>query len=202
MKIIVGISNRHAHLTQSQIDQLFGQGYQLTFFRQIKQPDEFASNEKIHVVGPKGQLRDVRIMGPARQTAQIEMTLTDARAIGVSAQVRVSAQVKDTAGIRLIGPVGEVLLEEGVIAAARHLHLTPKEAELLGLQEGQQVAVETEGERGVIFKHVLVRIDELFSLELHLDTDEANAAGVKNGDEVKLIKDWPLLSGQDQSQGR
>lgn len=202
MKITVGISNRHAHLTQSQIEQLFGKGYELTFFRKIKQPDEFVSKEKIHVVGPKGQLSDVRIMGPARETAQIEMTLTDARAIGVSAQVRVSAQVSHTAGVKLVGPMGEVMLEEGVIAAARHLHLTPKEAKQLNLHEGQYVAVETEGDRGVIFKHVLVRIDDLFSLELHLDTDEANAAQLNNGDEVKLVDLSPALSVQDQSQER
>ena len=189
MKITVGISNRHAHLTQEQIEVLFGEGYELTFFRKIKQPDEFVSNEKIDVVGPKGVLKGVRIMGPAREKAQVEMTLTNARAIGVEAQIRVSADVEGSSGIKLVGPAGEYQLGEGVIAAVRHLHMTPEEAELLGLAEGQRVAVETTGDRGVIFKNVIVRIDELFSLEFHIDTDEANAAGLKGGDEVKLIKE-------------
>lgn len=187
MKITVGISNRHAHLTREQIEILFGKNYELTFFRKIKQPDEFVSNEKIDVKGPKGVLKDVRILGPARETAQIEMTLTNAREIGVEAEIRLSSDVEGTSGVTLIGPEGEVRLEKGVIAAVRHLHMTPEEAEKLGLHAGQRVSVETEGERGIIFKNVVVRIDELFSLELHLDTDEANAAGLKNGDEVKLI---------------
>jgi putative phosphotransacetylase len=187
MKITVGISNKHAHLTQEQIETLFGKGYELTFSRRIKQPDEFVSSEKIDVVGPKGILKNVRILGPAREKGQIEMTLTNARAIGVEAQIRVSADVEGSSGIRLVGPEGEVQMKEGVIAAVRHLHMTPDEAEHLGLCAGQRVAVETEGDRGVIFKNVIVRVDELFSLEFHVDTDEANAAGLKNGDEVKLI---------------
>ena len=188
MKITVGISNRHAHLTQDQIEALFGKGYELTFYKNIKQPDEFVSNERIDVAGPRGILKGVRIMGPAREKAQIEMTLTNARDIGVEAQIRVSAQVAGTSGVRLIGPKGEYELAEGVIAAVRHLHMTPQEAEVLGLYEGQIVAIEAGADRAVIFKNVIVRIDELFSLELHLDTDEANAAGLKNGDEVRLVK--------------
>jgi len=186
-KITVGISNKHAHLTQEQIEKLFGEGYQLTFFRKIKQPDEFVSNEKIQVVGPKGTLKDVRIMGPAREKAQIEMTLTNARDIGVHASIRVSADVEKTAGVKLVGPVGEVELEEGVIAALRHLHMTQEEAAQMGLKDRQKVAVETMGERGVIFKNVIVRIDPLFSLEFHIDTDEANGAGLNPGDEVFLV---------------
>lgn len=188
MKITVGISNRHAHLTQEQIEALFGQGYQLTFYRNIKQPDEFVSKEKIDVVGPKGTLKGVRILGPAREKAQIEMTLTNAREIGVEAMIRVSTHVEGSQGVTLVGPAGTYELPEGVIAAVRHLHMTPEEARALNLEEGQWVAVETTGDRGVIFKNVIVRIDELFSLELHVDTDEANAAGLKNGDEVKLLR--------------
>lgn len=187
MKITVGISNKHAHLTQEQIEALFGKGYELTFFREIKQPDEFVSNEKIDVQGPKGVLKGVRIMGPARETAQVEMTLTNAREIGVEAQIRLSSHVKGSSGVKLIGPAGEVDLKEGVIAAVRHLHLNPEEARSLGLREGQRVAIETEGDRSVIFKNVAVRIDDLFSLEFHIDTDEANAAGLRHGDEVKLL---------------
>ena len=127
-------------------------------------------------------------MGPARETAQIEMPLTDARNIGVEAQIRISTDVEGSSGVTLVGPMGEYELKEGVIAAIRHLHMTPEDAERLGLAEGQKVAVETFGERGVIFKNVVVRIDELFSLEVHLDTDEATGAGLKNGDEVMLLQ--------------
>lgn len=187
LKITVGVSNKHAHLTQEQIEVLFGEGFELTFFRKIKQPDEFVSNEKIQVVGPKGSLRDVRIMGPERAKAQIEMTLTNAREIGVHAAVRVSADVEKTDGVKLVGPKGDVDLKEGVIASVRHLHMTPEEAELLGLKDRQRVSIETMGERGVIFKNVIVRIDPLFSLEFHIDTDEANGAGLNSGDEVFLV---------------
>lgn len=187
MKITVGISNHHAHLTQEQIDVLFGTGYELTFFRKIKQPDEFVSNEKIDVIGPRGTLKGVRILGPTREKAQIEMTLTDAREIGVEAMIRVSSHVEGSKGVTLVGPAGNYQLEEGVIAAVRHLHMTPQEAQTLGLKENQWVSIETNGDRAVIFKNVIVRIDPLFSLELHLDTDEANAAGLKNGDEVTLL---------------
>jgi len=187
LKIIVGISNIHAHLTQEQIETLFGKGYELTFFRKIKQPDEFVSNEKIDVQGPKGTLKDVRILGPARKTAQIEMTLTNARKIGVEAKIRMSSDVKGSSGVKLIGPVGEIQLKEGVIAALRHLHMNHDEAKKLALHEGQRVEIETTGDRSMIFKNVVVRVDNLFSLEFHIDTDEANAAGLKNGDEVKLI---------------
>jgi len=187
LKIPVGISNRHAHLTQKEIEALFGEGYQLTFFRKIKQPDEFVSNEKILVVGPKGSLRDVRIMGPPRAKSQIEMTLTNAKDIGVRANIRVSADVENTEGVKLVGPKGEVDLKKGVIAAFRHLHMTPEEAEQLKLKDRQQVNIETKGERGVIFKNVIVRIDPLYSLEFHIDTDEANGAGVNPDDEVFLV---------------
>lgn len=188
MKITVGISNHHAHLTKEQIEVLFGKGYELTFFRKIKQPDEFVSNEKIDVIGPKSTLKGVRILGPAREKAQIEMTLTDAREIGVEAMIRVSSHVEGSSGVTLVGPAGSYVLKEGVIAAVRHLHMTPQEAQTLGLKENQWVSIETTGDRAVIFKNVIVRIDDLFSLELHLDTDEANAAGLKNGDEVTLIR--------------
>jgi putative phosphotransacetylase len=190
MKITVGISNRHAHLTQEQIEILFGKGYALTFFRKIKQPDEFASNERIDVIGPRGALKGVRIMGPAREKAQVEIPLTKAREIGVEAQIRASADVAGSSGVKLVGPAGACRLEEGVIAAARHLHMSPAEAERLGLRAGQRIAVETGGDRGLVFKNVLVRIDDLFSLEFHIDTDEANAAGLNSGDEVKLAGEW------------
>jgi len=187
MKISIGISNVHAHLTQEQIDTLFGQGYKLTFLKGTSQLDEYVTNETIDVVGPKGTLKGVRIVGPARGRAQVEITLTKAREIGVEAQIRFSTDTDGTSGIKLVGPVGEMNLDEGVIAAARHIHIPPNAADQLGLKAGQKVSVETTGDRAVIFKNVTIRIDELFTLEMHLDTDEANAAGLKKGDSAELI---------------
>jgi putative phosphotransacetylase len=175
------------HLTQELIDILFGKGYELTLLRKIRQHDDFVSNETVDVAGPKGVLKNVRVVGPAREKAQVEITLTKAREIGVVAEVRFSADVENTSGVRLIGPAGQADLKEGLIAAARHLHVSPEQADALGLKEGQKVAVEAGGDRAVIFKNICVRIDEDFDLELHLDTDEANAAGLKKGDLVELL---------------
>lgn len=187
VKIKVGISNRHAHLTQSQIEQLFGKDFALTFHRNIRQNDEFVSGQAIDVTGPKGTLKNVRILGPARDEAQVEISLTDARKIGIDAQVRLSAQLNGTPGAKLTGPEGEVVLERGIIAAARHLHISPEEAVSMNLSEGQTVCVETSGARSLIFKNVIVRIDKLYAAELHIDADEANAAGLTHGDEAEII---------------
>ncbi len=183
----VGISNTHAHLTQEQIEQLFGKGFSLTFLRNIRQNDEFVSDQAVDVEGPKGTLKKVRILGPARDQAQVEVSLTNARKLGVDAEVRLSENVAGTPGAKLIGPAGETVMEQGVIVAARHLHISPDEAAAIGLKEGQLVYAEAAGARGLVFKNIVVRIDELYTAELHLDTDEANAAGLKHGDEVELI---------------
>lgn len=187
MKITVGVSNKHAHLTRKQLDILFGTDYELTFLRGIKQRDEFVSNAQIDVEGPKGILKGVRVVGPLRENAQLEMTLTNAREIGIEILVRNSQDLEGTTGaVKLIGPAGTCTMDNGIIAARRHLHLNPEEAEMLCLNEGDEICVETVGPRSVIFNNVLVRINELFSLELHLDTDEANAAGLKHGDSLIL----------------
>jgi len=183
----VGCSNRHAHLTREVIWQLFGTGHELTFFRNIRQLDEFVSSEKIGVRGPSGTLEGVRVMGPVRETAQVEMSVSDARKIGVASNIRMSGNTAGTSGIRLIGPAGVTVLKEGVIMPARHIHAGPIEAEALGLSEGQVVSVRTAGARSVIFQNVTVRIDPLFVLELHLDTDEFNAAGLVKGDYAELL---------------
>lgn len=185
--ISVGVSNKHAHLTRDQIDVLFGEGYQLTFLRNIQQPDEFVSNETISVEGPKGTLYGIRVMGPEREKAQIELTLTSAISIGIDPVVRISMDVENTPPIKLIGPNAVYDLKEGVITAMRHLHMTPEEAEELHLTESQHVMIESEGIRGLVFKNVMVRIDPMFSLEFHIDTDEANSAGLKTGDQVYLV---------------
>lgn len=187
MKVKVGISNTHAHLTQWQIEQLFGKGFTLTFYRNIRQNDEFVSNQTIDVAGPKGTLKNVRILGPAREQAQVEISLTNARKLGIDAEVRLSENVDGTPGAKLIGPEGEVMLEHGIIVAARHLHISPEEAAPVNLKESQSICAEAAGPRNLVFKNIIVRIDELYTAELHLDTDEANAAGLKNGDEMEII---------------
>lgn len=187
MKVKVGVSNTHAHLTQDHIETLFGKGFTLTFYRNIRQNDEFVSNQTIDVEGPKGTLKNVRILGPARECAQVEVSLTNARKLGVDAEVRLSENVEETPGAKLIGPEGETYMEQGIIVAARHLHISPEEAAVMNLKEGQTVCAEAPGPRGLIFKNIVVRIDELYAAELHLDTDEANAAGLKHGDEVEII---------------
>ncbi|HWQ80116.1 MAG TPA: phosphate propanoyltransferase [Anaerovoracaceae bacterium] len=187
MKVKVGVSNTHAHLTQDQIEKLFGKGFSLTFFRNIRQNDEFVSNQTIDVEGPKGTLKNVRILGPAKDQAQVEVSLTNARKLGVDTEVRLSTKVEDTPGAKLIGPEGETVMEQGIIVAARHLHISPEEAAAMNLKEGQTVCAEATGARGLTFRNIVVRIDELYAAELHLDTDEANAAGLKHGDEVALI---------------
>jgi putative phosphotransacetylase len=187
MKVKVGISNAHAHLTQAQIETLFGEGFALTFCRNIRQKDEFVSHQAVDVKGPKGTLARVRILGPARAAAQVELSLTNARRLGLDAEVRLSSDVAGTPGATLIGPKGEVVMEQGVVAAARHLHISPAEAASAGLVEGSRVCAEAFGVRGLVFRNIVVRVDELYSAELHLDTDEANAAGLKHGDEVELV---------------
>ncbi len=187
MKVKVGISNTHAHLTQEQIEKLFGKGFALTFYRNIRQNDEFVSNQAIDVAGPKGTLKNVRILGPAREQAQVEVSLTNARKLGIDAEVRLSENVEGTPGAKLIGPEGEVMLEQGIIAAARHLHIAPEEAASINLKEGQTICAEAFGVRNLIFKNIIVRIDDLYRAELHIDTDEANAAGLKNGDEAEIL---------------
>ena len=187
MKVKVGISNTHAHLTQEQIEILFGKGFTLTFYRNIRQNDEFVSGQTIDVEGPKGTLNNVRILGPAREQAQVEISLTNARKLGIEAEVRLSENVYGTPGAKLIGPEGEVVLDQGIIAAARHLHISPLEAASMNLKEGQMICAEVPGPRNLVFKNIVVRIDQQYTAELHLDTDEANAAKLEKGDEVEIF---------------
>jgi len=182
----VGLSNKHCHLSQKDIDVLFGEGYQLTKFKDLKQPGQFACEEKIQVVGPKGSF-NMRVLGPARPSSQIEISVTDGFSIGVVAPVRNSGDLADSPGVKMVGPKGEVVLEEGVIAAARHIHMHTSEGEKFGLVDRQMVSVKVEGPRGLTFDNVLVRVHPEFALEFHADIDEGNAAGLKNGDTVEII---------------
>ncbi len=184
--IPVGISNRHVHVSQADLETLFGPGYQLTELRPLSQPGQFAAQEVVTLVGSKGQIAKVRILGPARPVTQVEISQTDAIKLGVSAPVRDSGDLEGSPGLTLVGPHGAVTLEQGVILACRHIHMTPADAEHFGVQDKQRVDIKTFGERAVVFEDVLVRVSATYALELHLDTDEANAALLRNGEYVRL----------------
>ena len=178
-KIMVEVSARHIHLSQEHLEALFGKGYELTPKKDLSQPGQFACEERVTVVGSKKELAGVSILGPVRPDTQVELSLTDARSIGVAAPVRESGDVKGSGSCKLVGPCGEVELKEGVIAAKRHLHLTPEDAAKFGLEDCQVVKVQinTDG-RSLIFGDVVARVSPKYAAAMHIDTDESNAAGI------------------------
>jgi putative phosphotransacetylase len=174
----VSVSARHCHLTADHLRALFGPDHPLTKQKDLSQPGQFAAEEKVTLVGPRGQI-DVRVLGPERKQTQIEITKTEARALGVNdVPVRLSGDLEASPGVRLVGPAGTIDLQEGMIVAERHLHASPTEAKRLGLRNGQSLSVRVGGKRGVTFGGIKVRVDPHYKLDLHLDTDEANAARV------------------------
>ncbi|NLY91687.1 MAG: phosphate propanoyltransferase [Firmicutes bacterium] len=188
IQVPVGVSNRHVHLTQEDLETLFGTGYHLTVKKELSQPGQFAAEETVNLIGPKRSIPNVRILGPVRPQTQVEISLTDSFTLGVTAPVRDSGNLKDTPGIIIEGPKGRIEIKEGVIVAQRHLHLHDSEAEELGLKDQDYIQVKADGIRGLIFDQVLVRVGPKYKKDLHLDIDEANAAGLKNGDLVTIIK--------------
>jgi putative phosphotransacetylase len=193
--IPVGISNRHVHVSQADLEILFGSGYSLNALRPLSQPGQFAAQEVVTLVGPKGRLEKVRILGPARPVTQVEISQTDAIRLGISAPVRDSGDLEGSPGVTIIGPAGQVTLFHGVILACRHIHMAPRDAEGFGVRDKERVDIKTFGERAVVFEDVLVRVSESYALELHLDTDEANAALLRNGEFVRLrVRDKSALA--------
>ena len=177
--VLAEISARHVHLSNEHLAVLFGEGYQLTNKKDLSQPGQFACEERVTVVGPKRELKNVSILGPVRPESQVELSMTDARSIGVSAPVRESGDLEGSAPCKLIGPCGEVELQQGVIIAKRHIHMTPEDAEKYGMQDKQIVRVAVKSaERSLIFEDVVCRVSPKYALAMHLDTDEANAAGM------------------------
>lgn len=175
-KILVETSARHVHLTDAAVEVLFGAGHTLTVKKELSQPGQFASMEKVDVVGEKGTLK-MSVLGPTRSANQIEVSFSDARTLGVKAPVRESGDIAGTPGVKLVGPAGELVLTEGVIVAKRHIHLTPEDAERRGLKNGQTVKVAIEGTgRATIFDDVVIRVKDSFAPAMHIDTDECNAA--------------------------
>lgn len=187
--IPVGISNRHLHLTQEHFETLFGKGAAPKKYRDVRQPGYYACHEAVTVAGPKGQLKNVRLVGPYRPQTQVELSRADALVLGISPPVRESGQLRGSAPAKLIGPRGEVDLKEGVILAMRHVHLHPREAQAIGIEDKEMVRVRAGagGGRALVFEDVVCRVSDKFALEFHVDTEEANAAGLKTGDIVYLV---------------
>ncbi len=188
-KILVETSARHVHLTQEDMETLLGKGNALTVKKMLSQPGQFASNERINLVGPKNTIANVLILGPTRPATQVEISLTDARTLGITAPVRESGDIANSGSVKLVGPAGEVELQEGAIVAKRHIHLDPATAEELGVNDKQIVSAKVcTGERSLTFDEVVVRVSEKFAPAVHIDTDEANAAGCSGEVYAEIIK--------------
>ncbi|MBE6984744.1 MAG: phosphate propanoyltransferase [Ruminococcaceae bacterium] len=184
----VASSARHVHLCRADVEKLFGKGYQLQKFRDLSQPGQFACKEQVTVVGPKGKLERVRVLGPERKDTQVEIALTDSFALGIRPPVRMSGKISGTPGCTLIGPAGQADISEGVIVAARHMHISLEQAKLYGLQDGQIVRLRSDGERAVVFENVVVRAGNGHDFEVHLDTDEANALAMTGSPMMEVLK--------------
>lgn len=181
-------SARHVHLSEKDLAALFGEGYALKSFKPLTQPGQFAAEEKVDIVGPRGGIKGVRILGPVRKETQIEISMTDAYKLGIKPVVRMSGNIANTPGATLVGPKGKVDVTQGVIVSARHLHMSKDEASAYGLKNGDVVSVKKGGERETVFGNVPVRCGDGHSLEVHLDTDEANAALLINGELMEIVR--------------
>lgn len=186
--IPVGISARHLHLTQEQVEILFGKGHQLTFLKPLSQTGQFAAQETVTLQGPKGSLEKVRILGPVRPRVQVEVSMTDARSLGLNPPVRESGKLENTPGITIKGPKGQIVVENGVIVAQRHAHMSLEDAKRFGLSDGDYIRVFVEGESGGTMEPVMVRVNKNYVLDLHLDTDNSNAFGLSQGQKLRFEK--------------
>ncbi|MFW6001314.1 MAG: phosphate propanoyltransferase [Halanaerobium sp.] len=186
--IPIEASGRHVHLSQSDVDKLFGKNYKLTPKRELSQPGQFLAEEKVRIIGSKGIIEKAAILGPARGKSQVELSKTDAVKLGVDAPLRFSGDTKNSASTFIASKNNVIKLDEGVIIAKRHIHMTPEDAERLEVLDGEIVSVEVLTERPVIFKDVLIRVNKDYHLNMHIDYDEANACLFKAGDKGKIIK--------------
>ncbi len=185
----VGVSNRHIHLSAADLATLYGEGYELTPIKDLSQPGQFACKETLTIIGPSLRpIENVRVLGPVRKASQVEISRTDSFVLKVKPPVRESGDIVGSAPITIVGPKGVVTLKEGCIIANRHIHMSEEEGVAFGLKDGDYVTVEANGERRTTFYDVQVRVNKAFRLEMHIDTDDANAAGIGNGAKVKVIK--------------
>ncbi len=188
-EFIVETSARHVHVTKETLEVLFGAGHELTKKKDLSQPGQFACEERVTVVGPKKELPNVSILGPCRKADQIELSATDARSIGIAAPVRESGDVAGSGACKLVGPCGEVEVKEGVIVAKRHIHLTPADAEELGVTNGEIVAVKIDSaDRSAILCDTVCRVSENYARAMHIDTDESNAVGAGRDQMGVIVK--------------
>ena len=187
-QVPVGVSARHIHLTQEHVEILFGEGYHLTKKKDLM-GGQYACNETVTVVGLKLRaIENVRVLGPVRKASQLEISATDAMKLGVAAPIRESGNVAGSAPIAVVGPKGVIYLKEGCIIAMRHIHMSPSDAAAAGVHDGDIVSVRADNERGTVFNQVKIRVNDSFTLEMHIDTDEANASKIKTGDKVTIIR--------------
>ena len=187
-QVPVGVSARHIHLTQQDVETLFGEGYQLTKKKDLM-GGQYACNETVTIVGIKLRaIENVRVLGPVRKASQVEISATDAMKLGVAAPIRESGNVTASAPIAVVGPKGAIYMKEGCIIAMRHIHMSPADALAAGVHDGDIVSVKADNERGTVFNQVKIRVHDSFTLEMHIDTDEANAGKIKTGDKVTIVK--------------
>ena len=178
-KILIEVSARHVHVTTEDLETLFGKGYQLTPKKDLSQPGQYAAAERVDLVGPRSTIKNVSILGPVRSASQVEVSMSDARTLGLNPSIRESGNIDGTIGVQLVGPVGSVTLDKGLIVAKRHVHLTPEAAEAQGVVNGQVVEIKVHtDDRSMTFGDVVIRVSEKFAPAMHIDTDEANAAGI------------------------
>lgn len=183
----IAASNRHIHLSPEHVERLFGRGYELSKLKDLSQPGQFAAKETVTLIGPKGRIANVRVLGPARGKTQAEISLFDGFTLGVKPPIRNSGDIKGSESITIQGPRGQVSIKEGLICAARHIHMHTSDSETFGLVNGDIVQVKVDGPRGLIFSNVLIRVSPKYKLEMHIDLDEANAANLKNGHLGEII---------------
>ena len=187
-KIPIGVSARHVHLAQADVEQLFGENYQLTPKFELSQPGQFAAEETVVIAGPKGSIERVRILGPARSLSQVEVSWTDAMKLGIKPPLRISGDIQGSSPVTLIGPKGSVVLNEGLIIAQAHIHMSPEDSAKFNVMDGQSVQIKVEGIRPIILSNVVIRVSERYRLEMHIDTDEANAGLIQQGTVAEIVQ--------------
>lgn len=189
MKFMVETSARHVHLSPADLTALFGEGYELTKKKDLSQPGQYACEERVTIVGPKKELKGVSVLGPVRKQTQVELSMTDARSIGIAAPIRESGVLDGSGPCKVIGPAGEIEISEGVIVAQRHIHATVADAEALDVKNGDIVSVKIDSDgRSLIFGDVVVRVSDSYALAMHIDTDESNAAACPRDAEGEIVK--------------
>lgn len=186
--IPVGVSNRHVHLSQGDLEALFGPGYELSRMKDLSQPGQYACKETVTICGPKGAIEKVRILGPVRSRTQVEILAGDSFKLGIKSTARLSGDLDGTPGITIIGPKGSVQIKEGLMVAQRHIHMLPEDAARMGVHDGQVVSLEVDGIRGGILRNTIVRVTSQSGLECHIDTEEANALGLSSSSRVKIVQ--------------